>query len=71
MRYTVVLEQEPDGGYVASVPVLPGCVTQGDSRAEALSNIREAIALYIEDCRDAGDPVPSESGREFVEVDGV
>ena len=69
MRYTVVLEREPDGGFVVSVPVLPGCVSQGDTRAEALSNIREAIALYVEDCRDAGDPVPIEAGKEFVEVD--
>ena len=67
MRYTVVLEQEEDGGYVASVPALPGCVTQGDNRAEAMSNIREAIALYVEDCRDAGDPVPTEAGKEFIE----
>jgi predicted RNase H-like HicB family nuclease len=69
MRYTVVLEEEPDGGYVASVPVLPGCVTQGDSRADALANIREAIALYLEDCRAAGDPVPTEAGTEFVEIE--
>jgi predicted RNase H-like HicB family nuclease len=59
MRYTVVLEQEPDGGYVASVPALPGCVSQGDTRAEALSNIREAIAAYLEDCREAGELVPT------------
>ncbi len=59
MRYTVVLEQDADGGYVVSVPALVGCVSQGDSRAEALANIREAIELYIEDCRDAGDPVPN------------
>jgi predicted RNase H-like HicB family nuclease len=71
MRYTVILEQESDGGYVVSVPALPGCVSQGDSRAEALSNIREAIELYIEDCRDAGDPIPSEAGKEFVEVDAA
>ena len=71
MRYTVVLEREPDGGFVVSVPVLPGCVSQGDTRAEALSNIREAIALYVEDCRDAGDPVPIEAGKEFVEVDAA
>ena len=45
MRYTVVLEQEPDGGYVAGVPALPGCISQGDNRSEALANIREAIAL--------------------------
>jgi predicted RNase H-like HicB family nuclease len=71
MRYTVVLEQEPDGGYVASVPTLPGCVSQGDTRAEALANIREAIALYIEDCRHAGDPIPTEAGREFVEIEAA
>jgi predicted RNase H-like HicB family nuclease len=69
MSYTVVLEREADGGFVASVPVLPGCVTQGDSRQEVLSNIREAIELYIEDCLDAGDPVPQEAGCEFVEVE--
>jgi predicted RNase H-like HicB family nuclease len=68
MCYTVILEKEPDGGYVASVPALPGCVSQGDSRAEALVNIREAIELYVEDCREAGDPVPTEEGKEFVEV---
>jgi predicted RNase H-like HicB family nuclease len=69
MRYTVVLEREADGGYVVSVPALPECVSQGDTRAEALVNIREAIELYIEDCRDAGDPVPAEAGREFVDID--
>jgi predicted RNase H-like HicB family nuclease len=69
MRYTVVLEQEADGGFVVGVPVLPGCVSQGDSRAEALANIREAIELYTADCRAAGDPVPSEAGREYVGVD--
>ena len=71
MRYTVILEQEPDGGYVVSVPALPGCVSQGDSRAEALSNIREAIELYIDDCRAAGDPIPTEAGKEFVEVEAA
>ncbi len=50
MSYTVVLERESDGGFVASVPALPGCVSQGDSREEALANIREAIEVYIEDC---------------------
>jgi predicted RNase H-like HicB family nuclease len=71
MRYTVVLEQESDGGYVASVPALPGCVSQGDSRPEALANIREAIELYVQDCRDTGDPVPTEVGKEYVEVEAA
>ncbi|HEY9867609.1 MAG TPA: type II toxin-antitoxin system HicB family antitoxin [Candidatus Obscuribacterales bacterium] len=71
MRYTVVLEQEPDGGYVVSVPALPGCVSQGDTRAEALSNIQEAIKIYLEDCRAAGDPIPTEAGKEFVEIEAA
>jgi predicted RNase H-like HicB family nuclease len=43
MKYTVILEREPDGGFVASVPVLPGCVSQGDTKEEALANIKEAV----------------------------
>ncbi len=68
MLYTVILEQEADGGYVATVPALPGCVSQGDTREEVMRNIREAADLYIEDCIAAGDPVPSEAGREYVEL---
>ncbi len=71
MRYTVILEQETDGGYVVSVPALPGCVSQGDTRIQALANIREAIELYIQDCRDAGDPVPTEAGKEFVDIEAA
>lgn len=59
MGYTVILEQEQDGGYVAVVPALPGCVSQGDTRDEVLRNIREAMELYIEDCVAAGDPLPT------------
>ncbi|MCX6629971.1 MAG: type II toxin-antitoxin system HicB family antitoxin [Candidatus Solibacter sp.] len=68
MRYTVVLEREADGGYVATVPALPGCVSQGDTRDEAMRNIREAADLYIEDCIASGDPVPTEAGREYFEL---
>jgi predicted RNase H-like HicB family nuclease len=71
MRYTIILEQEADGGYVATVPALPGCVSQGDSRDEVMQNIREAADLYIEDCIAAGDPIPSEAGKEFVELNMV
>ena len=69
MRYTVVLEQEDDGGFSASVPALPGCHSQGDTRAEAMANIREAIELYVETLRDAGERVPTEAGKEFVEIE--
>ena len=52
-----------DTGYVASAPALPGCVSQGDTRVEALTNIRDAITVYLEDCREAGDPVPTGLAR--------
>ncbi len=68
MKYTVVLQREHDGGYVVSVPALPGCVSQGDTREEALKNIEEAIELYLEDVKAAGEPIPAEDGREYVEV---
>lgn len=45
----VVLEPSGDGGYTVSVPALPGCFSEGDTKAEALRNIREAILLYLED----------------------
>jgi len=68
MRYIVILQRESDGGYVAVVPSLPGCVSQGDTREEALKNIEEAAELYIEDVRATGDPLPIEDQREFIEL---
>jgi predicted RNase H-like HicB family nuclease len=68
MRYTVIRDREEDGGYVAIVPSLPGCVSQGDTRDDALKNIREAADLYIEDCIAAGDPIPTEEGKEYFEL---
>ena len=68
MRYTVILRKEEDGGYVATVPVLPGCVSQSDTREEALKNIEEATKIYLEDLRDAGEPLPVEDRRKFFEL---
>jgi predicted RNase H-like HicB family nuclease len=45
----VVLEPSDDGGYTVTVPALPGCASEGDSKEDALRNIREAIQLYLED----------------------
>ena len=63
MRYTVVLEDEAEGGYSVSA-ALPGCHSQGDTRDEALANIREAIELYVETLREVGEPVPTEAGKD-------
>jgi len=48
MKLRVVLEPSDEGGYTATVPALPGCISEGDTREEALRNIREAIELYLE-----------------------
>ena len=69
MQYTVILEQESDGGYVANIPALPGCVSQGDTREEVMANILEAAEVYIEDCIQAGDPVPTEAGKDYIELE--
>ncbi len=68
MRYTVVIESSPNN-YAAYVPDLPGCVATGRSREEALTEIREAIALHIESLREHGEPVPQpQATTEVVEV---
>ena len=48
MNLTIVLEPQEEGGYTVYVPSLPGCVSQGETREEAIKNIKEAIELYLE-----------------------
>ena len=48
MKIKVILEPQPEGGFVAYVPALPGCMSQGETKEEALQNIKEAIELYLE-----------------------
>ena len=58
MKIRVVLEPSDEGGYTANVPSLPGCISEGQDARDALANIQEAIALYLEPVDD--DFVPSE-----------
>ena len=67
-KYTVVLEKGRESGFVAHVPTLRGCTSQGESREETISNIKEAVETYIEVLIEDGLPVPTEEGRETVEV---
>ena len=52
MKLKVVLEPSDDGGYTIYVPSLPGCISEGETKEEALSNIQEAIQLYLEPVED-------------------
>jgi len=67
MTRRVILYPGEDGYVVAEVPSLPGCVSQGKTRDEALANIREAIALHVEVLQERGEPVP-DAHVEVVEV---
>ncbi len=61
MKLKVVLEPSEDGGYTVYVPSLPGCISEGDTREKALSNIKEAIALYLEPTED--DQIQGDKGE--------
>lgn len=69
MKYTVIIEKGRESGYVAYVPALKGCVSQGETKEEALKNIREAVEVYIEALLEDGLAVPTEAGREILEVE--
>jgi predicted RNase H-like HicB family nuclease len=67
--YVVILEPAADGTWGAYVPDLPGCTSGGQTREEALRNVREAIEGHIETLREAHQPVPSPvSAAEVVRV---
>ncbi len=68
VKYRVLIEPDEDGVFVAHVPALPGCISQGSSRDEALTNIREAIEGYVESLRAHDDPTPPAISEEIVEV---
>ena len=52
MHIRIILEPSEEGGYTVIVPALPGCISEGNTREEALKNIREAIELYLEPVAD-------------------
>ncbi len=64
MKFNVVLEPADEGGYTVFVPSLPGCISEGDTKEEALKNIKDAIELYLE----PEDEIQVSEGVELVEV---
>ena len=67
--FRVILEPNEAGGYTVMVPVLPGCISEGDTKKEALANIKEAIELYIESLQADGEPIPTEEAVEETVVE--
>jgi len=68
MKYRIWIEQDEDGVFVAECPSLPGCVSQGRSRKEALDNIQEAIEGYLQSLKKHNEPIPPPIEEEIIEV---
>lgn len=68
MRYRMIIEQDEDGVFVAECSALPGCVSQGATRAEALSNIKDAISGYLESLKKHDEPIPPAIAEVIVEI---
>jgi len=68
MKFAITLEQDEDGYIVVSCPALPGCHSQGKTREEAIANIREAIQGCVASMRKHGEPIPSITEVDEVEV---
>lgn len=69
MKYRVQIDQDEDGVFVAQVPQLPGCISQGKTRAKALADIKKAITGYLTSLKQHNEPIPPPICEEVVEVE--
>ncbi|MBF0521075.1 MAG: type II toxin-antitoxin system HicB family antitoxin [Nitrospirae bacterium] len=68
MKYRILVEQDEDGVFVAQCPALPGCISQGKTRQEAITNIADAMKGYIESLEKHNEAIPPPIEEELVEV---
>ena len=68
-RFNIILRPEPEGGFTAVVPALPGCVTYGRNLAEARSMVKDAISGYLASLRKHNEPIPDDEGTLVTSLD--
>ena len=68
MKYRITIEEDEDGAFVAECPSLPGCISQGKTRKEAVHNIQDAMRGYLESLQKHNEPIPPPIDEEIVEV---
>lgn len=68
IRFRVLVSQDEDGVFVAECPNLPGCISQGKTHSEAMTNIRDAIEGYLASLEKHGEPIPPPIHEEIVEI---
>ncbi len=68
MKFRVIITQDEDGIYIAECPALPGCISQDETREQALENINDAIKGYLESLKKHNEPIPPSIYEEIIEV---
>jgi len=68
MKYRILITQDEDGIFIAECPALPGCISQGNSRNEAIVNIKDAVDGYLFSLKKHGEPIPPSITEEIIEV---
>jgi len=68
MRLRIKIEQDEDGMFIAECPTLPGCISQGKSRKDAIENIKDAISGYLESLKKHKEAIPYSIQEEVVEI---
>ena len=68
MKFRVTIEADEDGVFVAECPALPGCISQGETRDEAMANITEAIRGYLDSLKKHDEPIPGRITEAVVDV---
>jgi antitoxin HicB len=68
MKYRAIIGQDEDGNYIVQCPALPGCISEGKTREEALANIKDAIGGYLVSLKRHSEPIPPSIEEETVEV---
>jgi predicted RNase H-like HicB family nuclease len=68
MKFRTIIELDEDGNYVVQCPSLPGCISEGKTREEALENIKDAIRGYLASLKKHDEPIPPPIEEETVEV---
>ena len=68
MKYIVLIEQDEDGNFIAECPTLPGCISEGKTRKEALDNLKDAVKGYLQSLKKHNEPIPLPITEEIMEV---
>jgi predicted RNase H-like HicB family nuclease len=68
MKFRIIIQQDEDGVFVSECPNLPGCISQGKTREEAIENIQDAIKGYVESLKKHNEPIPPSIQEEIIEV---